>query len=239
MHRSVAYWVEAAYRAADPETVDMEAGELALDAVPAAELRAAVQALTRRWRRNFRDLAKDLARYFARSAAGRSDAVLAAALRRGGLSVKFRTTPAVRDVLHATVSANVALIRSIPEQYLTSVEGMVMRSVQAGRDLATLSAALVRERGVTVRRAALIARDQNNKATSAIVRVRQVELGLTEAIWLHSGGGKHPRPTHVRNSGKKYDIARGWWDPAERKYVHPGELINCRCVSRPVVPGFS
>src|SRR5205085_12109859 len=93
--------------------------------------------------------------------------------------------------------------------------------------------------GVTRRRAALIARDQNNKVSGALHRVRQLELGIEKAIWIHSGGGKHPRPTHVRNNGKQYDVAKGWYDPAEKKFVMPGELINCRCVSRPVIAGFS
>jgi uncharacterized protein with gpF-like domain len=63
-------------------------------------------------------------------------------------------------------------------------------------------------------------------------------LGITEAVWLHSGGGKVPRPTHVRNNGRRYSVAEGWLDPAEGRRVFPGELINCRCVSRAVMPGL-
>jgi SPP1 gp7 family putative phage head morphogenesis protein len=141
--------------------------------------------------------------------------------------------------MRATVNANVALIKSIPQQYLHQVEGMVMRSVQEGRNLGDLSKDLQKQFGVTKRRAALIARDQNNKATAALSRVRQLDLGIEQAIWMHSGAGKHPRPTHVRNNGKKYNIAKGWFDPAVKRFIHPGTEIDCRCVSRPVIPGFS
>jgi uncharacterized protein with gpF-like domain len=72
-----------------------------------------------------------------------------------------------------------------------------MRSVQSGRDLVQLTKDMQEQFGVTHRRAAFIARDQNNNATAAMTRARQDELRLNEAIWVHSGAGKHPRPTHV------------------------------------------
>jgi uncharacterized protein with gpF-like domain len=72
-------------------------------------------------------------------------------------------------------------------------------------------------------------------------RARQEELGITEAVWLHSHAGKKPRPTHLANHGKRYNVAEGWFDPDPkvRKHIWPGELINCRCVSKSVVKGFS
>lgn len=231
MATSVRYWLEAAYKAHPPR--------MAMDAIPANELRDAMAKLSRQWLYRFDELSNWLADYFATDISERSDAALVAALRQGGFSVKFKMTPAMRDILHATVHENVALIRSIPQQYLNRVEGMVMRSVQSGRDLATLSRELQAQFGVTKRRAALIARDQNQKATSAFTRARQVELGLTEAVWQHSHAGKKPRPTHVRMNGKRYKVAEGMYDSAEGRNVFPGELINCRCTSRSVVPGFT
>ena len=71
--------------------------------------------------------------------------------------------------------------------------------------------------------------------------LRQAELGITEAIWVHSGAGKHPRPTHVK-AGRdqvRYDITKGWYDPDAKQWIWPGTLVNCRCVSKPVIKGFS
>jgi SPP1 gp7 family putative phage head morphogenesis protein len=113
-----------------------------------------------------------------------------------------------------------------------------MRSVQTGRDLGTLAKELQKQYGVTKRRAALISRDQNNKATRALTRARQVEMGIKKALWIHSYAGKKPRPTHLRNDGKPFDVVKGWYDPAEKKFIHPGELVNCRCTSRSIIPGF-
>jgi hypothetical protein len=76
-------------------------------------------------------------------------------------------------------------------------------------------------------------------ATGALLRVRELEIGLDEAVWLHSHAGREPRPTHLANHGNRYKIAEGWYDPAEKRFIIPGELISCRCTHRVVVPGFS
>lgn len=232
MHRSVLYWVRAAYRRNEPE--------VAQDELPAETLRRAVRALARRWNRRFSDLAQDLAAHFAQEAGARSDAALKSALKRGGFTVEFKMTRAQRDVLNAVVHENVALIKSIPARYLDQVEGIVMRSVQTGRDLGQLAGDLETQLGVTKRRAAVIARSQNGMATAALTRARQQELGITEAIWVHSGAGKHPRRSHQKagQDRQAYDPAVGWFDPEVGQHILPGQLPNCRCVSRPVIKGF-
>lgn len=232
MHDSVMYWVRAKYRNNEPS--------IAMDGpTPAVQLRMAIGKLRKQWLKRFDKAAKEMAEYFARDVADRTDAQMKSILKKAGISVKWKMTPAQKDIMQATVQANVALIKSIPQEYLANVEGAVMRSVQTGRDLAELSKELQKKFGVSKRRAALIATDQNNKATSAFQRARQQELGITEAVWMHSHAGKEPRPTHVKMNGKKYDVSKGMWDDDEKAYVWPGQLINCRCTSKSVVPGFS
>jgi uncharacterized protein with gpF-like domain len=234
MHDSILYWLSAAYRSHPPE--------MAQDAAPPSDwLARYMRSLGKRWEDRFDKLARDLAEHFGRQAAQRSDASLKAALKRGGMSVSFKVTPAMRDVLAANIQENVALIKSIQSRHFQQIEGMVMRSAQTGRDLASLQKDLIEAYGVSKKRAAFIARDQNNKATATITRVRQQEIGATQAIWLHSGAGKHPRPTHVAKSGKPYDIRTGWFDRAEGKngeWLWPGTAINCRCVSKVIIPGM-
>jgi SPP1 gp7 family putative phage head morphogenesis protein len=231
MDNSVVYWLRAAYRANEPV--------MAQDRTPADELRDAIRKLAKRWQKNFDEAAPALAEYFAKSVAARSSGALKAILKKAGFAVEFKMTRAMRDIMAATVSQQVSLIKSIPSRYFTNIEGLVMRSVQTGRDLGQLTKDLQEQFGVTHRRAAFIARDQNNKATASMTRARQDELGLNEAIWVHSGGGKHPRPTHVAMHGKKYDVNKGMWDSAVNRWIFPGEEINCRCISRSIIPGFS
>lgn len=242
MNDSFVYWIRATYRANPPAIAAGDAPAIALDEASAAsQLRIAVNKMRRRWLSRFDEAADDLAKYFAKAAHKRSDAALRSILRRGGFSVKFKMTPAMSDIMKATIAEQVGLIKSIPQQYLTNVQGAVMRSVQLGGDLGSLTKQLQKQYGVTQRRAALIARDQNMKATASMTRARQVELGITQAVWMHSHGGKEPRPTHLANDGKRYDPAKGWYDPDPkvRRYIFPGELINCRCSSGSVIKGFS
>jgi len=214
---------------------------MAQDASPAREAIDLMDGLGRKWQAQFDELAPELARWFATATDRRSRRALQASLRKGGFSVKFVMSPAANNAFQATVAENVALIKSIPAQYMTDVKGAVARSVATGRDLGSLTEALAHNHGITARRAAFIARDQNNKATATITRVRQQEAGITEAIWLHSAGGKTPRPTHVSASARKqrYNVAEGWLDPALGRRIWPGTEINCRCVARAVVPGFN
>lgn len=251
MHCSLIYWLSAAYKANKPEIAqDAPPGPDAggyepqpepKRQSPATAMRDRMRRLTRQWQARFDKAAPELAKHFATAAAQRSDASMKSILKKAGFTVEFKLSRAVNDVLQATVAENVSLIKSIAAHHLTQVEGAVMRSVQTGRDLSALTDELEQQYGVTRRRAARISLDQNNKATANIARVRQVELGITEAIWVHSGGGKEPRPTHLKagRDRQRYNIREGWFDPAVGKYILPGELVNCRCVARSVVPGFS
>ncbi len=236
MHRSLTYWLIANYRANRPEIA-----KLAADDSPAANLRSAFRRLARRWTSRFDDLASDLAKYFATQTAQRSTLALQSMLKKGGMTVRFKMSRPVNDIVSAAIGENVSLIKSIAQQHLNGVEGAVMRSVQTGRDLGTLAQELQDQFGVTKRRAALISRDQNNKMTAVVTRARFVELGVQECQWVHSSGGKTQRPSHVK-AGKdkiKFDPRVGWFDPAIEKFIWPGTEINCKCVSRPVIPGFS
>lgn len=231
MANSVQYWLRAGYRAKPPE--------MAQDASPAVELQRLMARLSRRWQRKFDVLSEELADIFAKSASERTDRALMAALRKGGFTVKFKATRAQNDAFQAIVNENVGLIRSIASEYLDDVQGELMRSVAKGQDVGTMAQAIEARHGVTARRAALIARDQNNKATAVMERVRQTELGITKARWRHSAGGKHPRPEHVAwgREGKIYDVKEGMLQ-ADGKRVWPGTEINCRCFSEALIPGL-
>lgn len=233
MHDSVLWFVRAAYR-------DNE-GRIAQDESPADALRAAIKKLKARWLGRFDDMAKKLAEYFATSIANRSSATLRKILKDGGFAIEFQRTQAMRDIEAATVQANVSLIKSIPQEYLTQVEGIVLRGAQTGRDAGQISTDLIAQFGVSKRRAAFIAQSQCNLATAAFTKARQIEAGITEAVWHHSGGGRKPRPSHIKAGRDKvrYDVRTGWFDPHEQKFIYPGELPRCRCVSRSIVRGIN
>jgi SPP1 gp7 family putative phage head morphogenesis protein len=229
MQGSLEYWITAACRKS-PSRVGM----LAQDASPSQSMRKMLDALAKRWIANFDEWAPKIADVYVRSAFKATDSAFRQALKDSGWSVDFKMTPAMRDALNASIAENVNLIKSIPEQYLRQVDGVVMRSYSLGRDLETMVAELRQLYPVTAKRAELIARDQSNKANAVVNRTRQMELGITDAVWMHSHAGKNPRPDHVAANGKQYKIAAGCL--ISGKYIQPGEEINCRCTSRAVLP---
>lgn len=230
MHASVDYWLQAAYRKEPPRMAAL----VASDAAPSQKIKKTLDALAARWIAKFDEWAPKIADAYLRDAFKLSDNAFKQALKDAGWTVEFKMTPAVRDAFEASLTENIGLIRSIPEQYLQQVEGVVMRSYSAGRDLQTMVKELKQLYPKASDRAVLIARDQSNKANAVVNRARQMELGITEAIWMHSHAGKVPRPDHVAADGKRYKIAEGCKISGE--FIQPGEAVNCRCTSRAILP---
>ena len=226
MHRSTLYWLRAQYR---------QAG-LAQDASPAVMMRGALKKLARRWQRNFDELATRLADRFSQDVLLNSDASLDSALQQAGFTVPFRMTAEMNTALQASIGENVGLIRSIAQQYHSQVEVLVMQSVSRGRDLGTLTDALQQRFDITRRRAAFIALDQNNKATSAMQAARQQALGITRGRWRHSHAGKEPRKSHLKADGKEFDLKKGMFIDGE--WIMPGEKPRCRCTWEAILPGL-
>jgi len=232
MHGSVEYWLTAAYRKDPPRMLALV--EQAQDASPSRDIKKILDDLAKRWIARFDEWAPKIAEAYLQGMFKTSDSAFRQALKDSGWAVDFKMTPAVRDAFNASLEENVGLIRSIPEQYLQQVEGVVMRSYAVGRDLESMVKDLKQLYPKASHRAELIARDQSNKANAVVNRARQMELGITEAIWMHSHAGKNPRPDHVAADGKRYKIAEGCKISGE--FVQPGEEINCRCTSRPILP---
>lgn len=141
----------------------------------------------------------------------------------------------LRTTKEAAVADNVALIKSIPEQYLAQVQSDVMRGLQDGWPLDRLSASLQHRYGVTKRRADNIARDQCAKVTENLKNKRAIAVGFTEGIWWHSEGGRHPRKSHQKANGTRFDLSKGCHIDGED--IFPGQMINCRCFATFHLPG--
>lgn len=193
------------------------------------------------WEARFEALSGKLSRMFADRAFSATDVAMTRALKAAGFTVKFAPTTRSVEAYRSVIAENINLIRSIPQQYLKDVQSRVWSSAMKGGDLHKLSVDLKANYGVTQKRAAFIARDQSAKAKAVVEAAHRQELGITHAIWQHSSAGKEPRPTHVAQDGKRFELRTGWFDPdangrGKGEYVWPGTLINCRCTSRAVLP---
>ena len=244
MEKSCVYWLRAKYRANESRIV----GDSATD-----DLLKAFRKLLHQWERNFRELADVLPRWFVTKIRGYVTGNLAQQtkpLKDAGLgfNLKFSyMSQRERQTFQAIVKENVNLIKSIARESLTQVEGIVLRNIEAGHDLARMTEELHHQFGVSERRARMIARDQTNKATNNLTRQRLLSYGITKGIWMHTASGKTYRETHELDhtqggmNGAEYFIDEGCYDPNPnvQDYIQPGELVNCYCVCRPLVPTLS
>lgn len=153
-----------------------------------------------------------------------------------GHTVTLQLTPGMEAVLAKVAKDNVALIKSIHTTFHDQVVEEVLKSAMKGRDVGGLAKVLQERFKVSKSRAALIAMDQNNKATAKIEQTRRQELGITTAVWLHSGAGKFPRLSHKAAHGREFDVEKGC--RIDGKYILPGEEIGCKCTSAAKVPLF-
>lgn len=254
MSASYEYWLRAKYRRAletnqaagrlpDPDRAQDADGDTPVPPGPsesAGDLFAELARLRAHWEKHFDSLASKLAAQAVQSMYGDNVFAWSSKLKRAGFDIKLQLTPAQKLILKAKVPENVALIRSIQQDYHKDVEGIVSRNFLKGRDLAAM-ADQIKERGdVSTRRAALIARDQANKATAQMNAARQQELGLNWATWLHSSAGKEPRHTHVKAGREQwvFNTQTGVDFGDSFGQVLPGEAINCRCHSRTIIPAL-
>lgn len=192
-----------------------------------------IDSLVNRWQKNLDNLSEQIAKDMVGKSKTNYDKRLHNMLRKRGFTVNFRNSKDVEEQALIAIGENTALIKSIGNEYLDKVRSAVWRSVKGGYDVESLIKQLRQIDGVTDRRAKNIAKDQVAKANQAFEDARAKELGITEAIWLHSSASKVPRPDHVKANGTRYELAKGCYISGE--YIHPAQLPNCHCRKKLII----
>ena len=222
---------------------EQQAQAAALDASITNAAKKLMNKLTAKFQQLFNSKAEGLAITMVNGAKKTSETNLHSSLKQlsGGLSLKTGIVPkGMEDVANASIQENVALIKSIPGRYLTDVQGAVMRSITTGAGLADLIPAISKYNGITMRRARFIAQDQTRKAYNSINKQRLQAIGVKQFKWLHSGGGREPRRSHLAMSGNIYsfdDLPQINKDNKGQppEYGIPGQAPGCRCTMNPII----
>jgi len=211
----------------------------AMDVSPASQARILTNDLKNRFDSLFRAVAPALATGMLEGANAASEDAMATSLKElsGGLKLKTdMLTGTLDEFMKASVANNVALIKSIPSEYFTKVQGAVLRSITDGKGLEDLTSFFENQDGVEARRAKNIAIDQTHKAYNGLNAERMKRVGVGKYEWVHSGGGLHPRPLHQSYSGRVFSFAK---PPVIDEHTGergiPGQAINCRCTMVPVI----
>jgi SPP1 gp7 family putative phage head morphogenesis protein len=126
--------------------------------------------------------------------------------------------------------ANVALIRSIGEEYLAQVEELVTVATTQGIRAEALQRALVERLGVAQSRAELIAVDQVLRSNSQLAQERYQRVGITSYRWSTSRD-ERVREGHAALEGDVFRFdSPPVVDPSGRR-ANPGQDYRCRCVA--------
>ena len=151
----------------------------------------------------------------------------------------FTGNDELRDYVQASIYDNVRLIESIPQQYLTQVDSIVLSGIRSGSRPSAIAKQLQEQFGVTERRAKLIARDQVAKLNGDLNRMRQTAAGFPYFEWIDSGD-ERVRDRHADINDKITAYGKGiyrWNNPplSDRGTpIIPGSDFSCRCIGRPV-----
>lgn len=215
----------------------------AQDASPEVQARKMMKRLMEMFTERFMKKTQKIVDTFVSKSSSANEAAVKASIKKmaGAVSLpRSMYSPFVRELLSATVSENVDLIKTIGEEYLGKVNQLVLRHTAMGLDITGLQKKLERFNGISKKRAKIIAYDQTQKISNTLSRARFQNAGLTKYIWRHTGGAKEPRPLHVKYDGQVFKYDRPVLvQKAEGKkpavYGYPGTLINCSCRQQPVI----
>jgi len=210
------------------------------DASIASQSRILMNALQRKWDKVFTDLSRPWSEQFVAQTAAASSADLKRSFAAMGakvlISPKVLRSGPVADIAKASIAENVALIKSIPTQYLDGIRVKVTSAITTGNGLGDILPYLKNELGVAERRAKNIALDQTRKTYNALNKGRMQNAGVESYEWIHTGGGQKPRPHHEEMHGNVYRFDDPpVIEPRTGERGIPGQAINCRCTMRPIL----
>ena len=137
----------------------------------------------------------------------------------------------LQHVLNDKIDQNIALIKTIPQEYLQRVKKSISAGIVNGNKAVDITKQLSNDYGISQRRARFIARDQVSKINAAVSQLRQKNLGVDKYQWTTAGDDR-VREAHAEVDGNIYSYDE---PPEETDFNNPGEDYGCRCVAAPVL----
>jgi SPP1 gp7 family putative phage head morphogenesis protein len=215
-----------------------------VDDLPAsisAKSRVALNAIMDKYEPLFNRWAKKATKRMMDRTVKNSGVTLGMSLRQMSAAIQLdaaKMSPALLEIISASTTEAVSLIKLIPAQYLTKVQGAVSRSITTGNGLQDLVPFLEKQYQGNVRHARNVAIDQTRKAYNGVNAGRMSAIGVKTYEWIHTSGSREPRQVHIALNGKVCSLD----DPpyigemyGEAVYGKPGDLPLCRCRMRPIL----
>ncbi|WP_418187314.1 phage minor head protein [Aliarcobacter lanthieri] len=215
----------------------------ALDSSLANQSSILMNYLSKKWYQRFTKVANAFIKIFIKQVDTNATKSLESSLKQlsGGITITPPKMPlSLQEKLQAHIKENVALIKSIPEEFHLKIENSINRSIQQGlgtKDIYDTALENMKQGKFNQeKRASLIARLETAKVTSSIQLEKMKSVGITKFRWRHSGGGFEPRKLHQDYDGKIFSFDDlPILDEKTGQRGLPGTIWNCRCYLEPVI----
>jgi SPP1 gp7 family putative phage head morphogenesis protein len=149
---------------------------------------------------------------------------------KAGLGVEIPTRDArIPTRIETFAERNVADIQALSDKTANDIQRLVLDAYERGARPEELAAEIQAKFDIAENRARLIAGNQLSRLSSQVRRDRHAEIGITTFKWVTRNDGK-VRPAHAVKHGRVFP-----YEGSRAPSFFPGEEINCRCLSVPVV----
>lgn len=131
-----------------------------------------------------------------------------------------------RLTVQEVIARNTALVRDVSNQTRGRISDSVFRGLQLRTPMREVAKQIAEGTELSRKRSLRIASDQTVKLAASLDRERQLQIGITEFEWMHSGK-VHYRPEHLARNRKVFG-----WDSEVGRTDPPGYAPFCGCKAK-------
>lgn len=227
--------------------------------LPVGRFRAALERLQKKWMKRISRFANKTAEVMSVKVDKHSFVSASNSLKAMGIEKPSSSDPeGFASKIESFVAENVALIKSIPEEFHSKIERSVWNSLTSkeGDEQGAfgIHKAITDLSDKEIYRADFIARDQNSKFFSVLNMARLEQNDCPSFEWVHSSAGKVPRECHIAWNGRTF-LTKGGpselyelledgtvvkYEPGQDGATSmdigkPGHPPNCKCRAKPKI----
>lgn len=217
----------------------MDGKDLDMPSTTPAKIRKTINELLKKYKKLFDSRGTYYAKLMINKLLKLSEINLALEFRKVNPDLTLKTnyfSGELKEYTKAVIAENVNLIKSIPDEYLSKVEKIMYRAITNSDGATNVNKSIQKLTSISKRRIELMSLDQTRKIYSKVNAYRMQKLGVKKFEWIHSGGGRDPRPSHIAMNGKIFSFdnlpiinkENLKYEPPERGL--PGQTYNCGCV---------
>lgn len=131
-----------------------------------------------------------------------------------------------RLTMQEVIARNTALVRNVSDQVRGRISDSVFRGLQLRTPMREVAKEIAEATDLGRKRSLRIASDQTVKLAASLDRERQLQIGIAEFEWMHSGK-VHFRPEHLARNHKVFA-----WDSEVGRTDPPGYAPFCGCKAK-------